>query len=61
MTKNIAFNIIMELEKNNKFSLKQETNGLKNTKTIKTCTFRGTNNNNRSRNPPLRHVRMLRW
>ena len=60
MTKNIVFNIIMELEKNNKFSLKQETNGLKNRKTIKTSTFRGTNNN-RSRNPPLRHVRMLRW
>ncbi len=60
MTKNTAFNIIMELEKNNKFSLKQETNGLKNNKTIIKNRYINTIQK-KSSNPPLRHVRRLRW
>ena len=60
MTKNTAFNMIMQIEKNNKFSLKQETNSLKNNKTIiKNYTINIPQN--KSRNPPMRHVRRLRW
>ncbi len=61
MNNNNVINMISQLEKTNKYSLKQETNSLKNSQKHRKSTKINSGHNTPSRNPPMRHVRMLRW